>query len=271
MAYVGPALNRADWRYPVAPSPVRNAEWPVLTSSSEDLAAKTELLQRELVVKRNKELLYRVKIPLGAFLGLMTYIGFNITDRSSHIVNEFLNLLTHRERAMKYIDNFDQSGHLLKPGTRAYLSALRIKLNTGAPKLEVEKVLSRLYAGNVNHGGVKAIQRHVSQYLKSWSRITADREGLNQIASLPIISRLVGRSPEAAKDLARHNRQKFLSALFSKVLYGFDPAKFQKVFRSLREANQIRAGLIAAMVAVNIAGFFVIANELETKRLMKGA
>ena len=213
--------------------------------------------------------LYQTQLPLSGMLGLLSYALFKRGDQSTQTVDDFTTLLGARGTILRRLAKFDREPDILSGEANLVAKQLRVALTTGKPPHVIEQHLRSLQQASAQSGMLKSVATDTQLYLKTFSRVSRNQAGLFAIAETPVISNLIGRSPAAGKALIERSRNDFFKVLFEKALYGQKQSDYVRKFAQLKQANNLRAMLFAATVAVTLMGMFVTARELKLKALAK--
>ncbi len=244
------------------------------TGKALDKAAAIREAEALARIEKSRHDLYTMKLPLSGLLGTVTYLLWTTLNHNGSIVKDFVSLLQSQQDIVEEINGIygrsAREGFELPSALKGSLAQLRDTLQAGNAPTDAARYMDeiRRYAsGQVQTANLDSA---LQQYIAATDRIFRNKKGLEALAGEPLVLKLMGVSKKTAQAMARHNREQFMQELLGKVMGGIDLSVFRKVFSRLDHVQFRVARLIAAGVSLGLAGYFIIDNEIKTKRLAKG-
>lgn len=225
-------------------------------------------------IEKSRHDLYTMKLPLSGLLGTVTYLLWTSLNRNGSIVKDFVSLLQSQQDIVEEINGIygrsAREGFELPSALKGSLAQLRDTLQAGNAPTDAARYMDEIRRYASGHVQTANLDSALQQYIAATDRIFRNRKGLEALAGEPLVLKLMGVSRKTAQAMARHNREQFMQELLGKVMGGIDLSVFKKVFTRLDHVHFRVARLLAAGVSLGLAGYFIIDNEIKTKRLAKG-
>lgn len=225
-------------------------------------------------IEASKHSLYAMKLPMAGLLGTITYLLWTTLNSNGTIVKDFVRLVNTQQDILDEVNGiFSRSareGFDLPEALKGSLSQLRDTLQAGSSPSDAARYMDEIRRHSTPRVQTTNLDNYLQQYISTTDRIFRNKKGMQAIASEPMVLKLLGVTKKTARRMAAHDRELFMQELMGKVMSGVDMSVFKKVFSRLDHVQFRIARLISAGVSIGLGGYFIIDNELKTKKLAKG-